>query len=153
MITEDFIQQVLNKVPQPVFFKRLHDIILSGSQYRVTSFIDLSPYTGIFPSLIEYAYGLKRSLCHYANIERYSSVNSGQPILYEEKSQTPSIHKILAECIEKVKLFSALVTNSHSQFIKILDLISDHYSRADEKNLKSQKDLCLAVSSNGSLED
>ena len=117
---------------QPIFFERLHDVTLSRSQYRVTSFIEFSPYKNIFPSLIEYANGLKRSLHHYADIKRYSLVNSDQPIMYEERSQTQSFHKILAECIEEVKLILALITNSHSWFMKILDLISDDYSSADE---------------------
>ena len=43
VITEDFIQQFSSKTPQSIFFKRLHDITLR-SQYRVTSFIDFSPY-------------------------------------------------------------------------------------------------------------
>ena len=54
----------------------------------------------------------KRSLHQYADIKRYSPVNSDQPITYEEKSQTQSFHKILAEHIEEIKLISALVTNS-----------------------------------------
>ena len=86
VITEDFIQWFSNKMPQPLFFERLHDVTLSRSQYRVTSFIDFSPYKNIFPSLIEYANGLKRSLHHYADIKGYSTVNSDQPIIYEENS-------------------------------------------------------------------
>ena len=125
VITEDFAQRFTNKTPQPVFFERLHDVTLSRSQYRVTSFIDFSPYIYTFPSLIEYVNGLKRSLHHYASIRRYSPVNNDQPITYEEKSRTQSFHKILAECIEKAKLISTLITNSQSQFLRILDLMSD----------------------------
>ena len=99
----------------------------------MTSFIDFGPYKNIFPSLIEYANGLKRSIHHYADIKRHSPVNSDQPITYEEKSQTQSFHKILAECIEEVKLILALITNSQSQFIRILDLISDDNSSTDEQ--------------------
>ena len=66
-------------------------------------------------------------------VSRYSPVNSDQPIMYEEKSQTQSFHKSLAECIEEVKLISALVTNSHSQFI------SDEYSSADEQEPQRSK--------------
>ena len=114
MITEDFFERCSNKTHQPIFFERLHDITLSRSQYRMTSFIDFGPYKYTFSLLIEYANGLKRSLCHYASIKRYSSVNSDQPITYEEKSRTQSFHKILAECIEEVKLISTLITSSQS---------------------------------------
>ena len=86
VITGDFFQMFLNKTPQPVFFERVHDVTLSRSQYRVTSFIDFGSCSNIFHSLIEYANGLKRSLHHYADIKRYSPVNSDQPITYEEKS-------------------------------------------------------------------
>ena len=86
VITEDFIQHFSNKTPQPVSLERLHDVTLSRSQYRVTSLIDLCPHKNIFPSLIEYGNGLKRSLHHYADIKRYSLVNSDQPIMHEEKS-------------------------------------------------------------------
>ena len=61
VITEDFIQRFSNKIPQLIFFERLHDVTISRSQYRVTSFIDLSPCKNNFPSLNEYANGLKRS--------------------------------------------------------------------------------------------
>ena len=84
VIMEDFVQRFFNKTPQPIFFERLHNVTLSTSQYRVTSFIDFGQYKNTFPSLIEYANGLKRSLHHYADIKMYSSVNIDQPITYEE---------------------------------------------------------------------
>ena len=49
VITEDFIQQFSNKTPQPIFFEWLHDVTLSKSQFRVTSFIDFSPYKMYIP--------------------------------------------------------------------------------------------------------
>ena len=143
MIAEDFIQRFSNKTCQSVFFARLHDATLSRSQYGVTSFIDFSPYKNIFTSLIEYANGLKRSLHHYADIKRYSQVKSDLPITYEEKSGTQSFHKLLAECIEEVKLISALVTNLQSQFIRILDLISDSNSSADKQEPQKSKKICF----------
>ena len=75
VITEDFTQWFSKKTPQPVFFERLHDVTLSSSQYRVTSFTDFNPYKNIFPSLLKYVNGLKRSLHHYADIKKYSQVN------------------------------------------------------------------------------
>ena len=86
VIMKDFAQRSSNKTPQTVFLERIHNVTLSRSQYRVTSFIDFGPYKNIFLSLIEYANDLKRSLHHYADIKRYSPVNSDQPITYEEKS-------------------------------------------------------------------
>ena len=133
MIMQDFVKRFSNKTPQPIFFERLHNVTLSRSQYRVMSFIDFGPYRCTFPSLIEYANGLKRSLCHYARAKRYSSVDSDQPITYEETSRTQSFHKILAECIEEVKLISTWITYSQSQFMRILDLISDDNSSTDEQ--------------------
>ena len=65
VITEEFVQRFSKKTPQSIFFERLHGITPSRSQYRVTSFIDFGPYKNIFPSLIEYSNGLKRSLHHY----------------------------------------------------------------------------------------
>ena len=106
IIMEDFVQRFSKKTPQPIFFERLHDVTLCRCQYRVTNFIDFSPYKYTFPSLIEYANGLKRSLCHYASIKRYSPDNSDQLVTYEEKSRTQSFHNILAECIEEVKMIS-----------------------------------------------
>ena len=41
VIMEDFIQHFLNKILQPIFFKRLHDVTLSRSQYRVTALLNL----------------------------------------------------------------------------------------------------------------
>ena len=77
------------------------------------------------------------SLHHYADIERYSPVNIDQPITYEEKSQTQSFHKILAECIEQVKLISALIT-------------TDDNSSTDEQEPQRSKRSFLVVSSDGS---
>ena len=139
MITEDFIQQYSNKIPQPVFFERLCDVTHSRSQYRVISFIDFSPYKTILPSLTEYANGLKRSWHHYEDIKRYTSVNNDQPITYKEKSPTQSFLKILAECLEEVKLISALITNSPSQFVRILDLIPDDNSSVDGQQPQRSK--------------
>ena len=135
VITEDFVQGFLNKMPQLIFFERLHDITLSRSQYRTTGFIDFGPYKNIFPLISEYVNGLKQSLHHCADIKRYSPVNSDQPITYEEKTKTQSFHKILGDCTEEVKLISALITTSKSQFVRILDLISDVNSSTDEKEL------------------
>ena len=131
VIMEDLFQRFSSKTPQPVFFERLHDITLSRSHYRVKSFISFSPYKYAFPSLIEYANGLKRNLCHHASIKRYSPVNNDQPITYEEKSRTQSFHIVLAECIEEVKLISTSITNSQSWFVRMLDLISDDDSSAN----------------------
>ena len=39
-VMEDFVQRFSNKTPRPFFFERLHDVTISGSQYRVASFID-----------------------------------------------------------------------------------------------------------------
>ena len=129
---EDFVQRFSNKTPKPIFFEILPNVTPSRFQYRVASFINFSPYRYTFPSLIECADGLKRSLCHYASMKKYSTVNSDQPLTYEEKGRTHSFHKILAECIKEVKLISALITNLQSQFMRILDLISDDNSSVDE---------------------
>ena len=86
-ILEDFVQRFSNRNAQPVFFEGLHDVTLSRSQYRVTSFIYFGPYKYTFPSLIVYSNGLKRSLHHYASIKRYSPVNSDQPITYEKRAE------------------------------------------------------------------
>ena len=100
--------------------------------------MDFSPYKNTF-SINEYANGLKRSLYHYVSIKRYSPVNGDQPTTYEEKSRTQSFHKILAECIEEVKLISTLITNSQSQFMRILDLISDDNSSAESQEQQRSK--------------
>ena len=83
---------------------------------------------------VEYANGMKRSLHHYASIKKYSPVDSDQPVTYEEKIITQSFQKIFAECIEEVKLTSTLISNLQSQFMRILDLISDDNSSADEQD-------------------
>ena len=85
----------------------------------------------MFSSLFEYVNGLMRSLFQYASIKRYSTVNSDQPITHKEKIIVQLFHKILAECIEEVKLISTSVTNSQSQFLRLLDLISDDNSSED----------------------
>ena len=139
VIMEDFVQRFSNKTPKPIFFEWLHNVTLSRSQNRVTSFIDFSPYKYTFPSLIKYADGLKRNLYHYASIIRYSSVKSSQPMTYEENSRTQSFHRIIAECIEEVKMISTSIINSQSQFIRILDLISDGNPRADAQELWRSK--------------
>ena len=106
------------KHPNPSSLKEYMMLTLADLNI-MRSFIDIGPYKNIFPSLIQYTNGLKRSLHHYADIKRYTAVNSDQPIIYKEKTQTQSFHKILAKCIEAVKLISALITNSQSCFIRI----------------------------------
>ena len=64
VIMEDFVHRFSNRIPHPVFQnERLHNTTLSRSQYRVTSFINFGPHKYTIPSLIEYAYGLKRNFC------------------------------------------------------------------------------------------
>ena len=106
-------------------------------------FIGFGPYKYIFSSLIEYANGLKRKLHYYATVKRYSQVYSDQPITYEERRRMQSFHKILVECIEEVKLISTLITNSQSQFMRILDLIPDDNSSADEQEPQKVKMICF----------
>ena len=60
---------------------------------------------------------------------------------------------VFAECIQEDKLISALITYSHSQFVRILDLSFDDNSSADEQESQKSKSSVLSVSSCGSLED
>ena len=87
-------------------------LLLDDFNIEWQAFLDFISYKYTFSPLISYANDLKRSLCHYASINRYSPVNNDQPFTYVGKSRTQYFHKILAECIEEVKLISTLITNS-----------------------------------------
>ena len=54
-ISSNVISRIKNKTNYTILFEELEEIILSKSSYKLTSFIDFSPYTQMFTKLNNYA--------------------------------------------------------------------------------------------------
>ena len=61
-ISSDVISRVKNNTNYMVLFEKLNQIVLSKSSYKITSFIDFSPYAKMFVELKSYIQQLKTNL-------------------------------------------------------------------------------------------
>ena len=61
-ISSDVISRVKNNTNYAVLFEKLNQIVLSKSSYKITSFIDFSPYAKMFIELKLYIQQLKINL-------------------------------------------------------------------------------------------
>ena len=61
-ISSDVISQIKNNTNYMVLFEKLNQIVLSKSSYKITSFINFSPYTKMFVELKLYIQQLKTNL-------------------------------------------------------------------------------------------
>ena len=62
IISSEVISQIKNNTKYTVLFKRLNQIVLSKSSYKITSFVDFSPYADMFVKLKAYIQKLKINL-------------------------------------------------------------------------------------------
>ena len=62
VISSDVISRIKNNTKYMVLFEKLNQIVLSKSSYKITSFIDFSPYTEMFVELKAYIQKLKANL-------------------------------------------------------------------------------------------
>ena len=62
IISSEVISRIKNNTKYTVLFERLNQIVLSKSSYKITSFIDFSPYTDMFIELKAYIQKLKINL-------------------------------------------------------------------------------------------
>ena len=69
-ISSNMIARIKKKTNYTILFKELEERILSKSSYKITSFIDFSPYTRMFSELNNYAQKLETNLERYVNDSR-----------------------------------------------------------------------------------
>ena len=62
IISSEVISQIKNNTKYTVLFEKLNQIVLSKSSYKITSFIDFSPYAEMFVELKAYIQKLKANL-------------------------------------------------------------------------------------------
>ena len=62
IISSDVISRIKNNTKYTVLFEKLNQIVLSKSSYKITSFIDFSPYAEMFVELKAYIQKLKANL-------------------------------------------------------------------------------------------
>ena len=62
IISSEVISQIKNNTKYTVLFEKLNQIVLSKSSYKITSFIDFSPYAEMFVELKAYIQTLKANL-------------------------------------------------------------------------------------------
>ena len=66
-ISSNVISRIKNKTNYTILFEELEEIVLSKFSYKITSFIDFSPYAQMFSELNNYAQKLKINLERYVN--------------------------------------------------------------------------------------
>ena len=62
IVSTDVISRIRNNTTYTVLFEKLNKIVLSKSSYKITSFIDFSPYAKMFVELKLYIQQLKTNL-------------------------------------------------------------------------------------------
>ena len=62
IISSEVISRIKNNTKYMVLFERLNQMVLSKSSYKITSFIDFSPYADMFVKLKAYIQKLKTNL-------------------------------------------------------------------------------------------
>ena len=76
-ISPEVISQIKNNMKYTVLFERLNHIVLSKSSYKITSFINFSPYADMFAKLKAYIQKLK------ANLNKQVEKAGQYPLYYE----------------------------------------------------------------------
>ena len=125
IISSEVISQIKNNTKYTVLFERLNQIVLSKSSYKITSFIDFSPYTDMFVELKACIQKLKINLNEQVG-------KAGQyPPYYKENGRIQNdidrkrqveIEKMLQDAIIEINYLQVTLVKIESTYNKIVNL-------------------------------
>ena len=127
IILSEVISQIKNNMKYTVLFERLNQIVLSKSSYKITSFIDFSPYTDMFVELKAYIQKLKinldeqvRKAGQYPPPPPYYMVNGRIQNDIDRKRQV-EIEKMLQDAIIEINYLQVTLVKIESTYNKIVN--------------------------------
>ena len=123
-ISSEVISRIKNKTKYTVLFERLNQIVLSKSSYKITSFIDFSPYTDMFVELKAYIQKLK------INLNKQVRKAGKYPPYYREngciqndidRKRQVEIEKMLQDAIIEINYLQVTLAKIESTYNKIVN--------------------------------
>ena len=124
VISPDMISQIKNNTKYTVLFEKLNQIVLSKSSYKITSFIDFSPYAEMFVELKTYIQKLKVNLNEQAEKAgqylSYYKVNGHIQNDIDRKRQL-EIEKMLQNVIIEVNYLQMTLAKIEFTYNKIVN--------------------------------
>ena len=122
-VSSDVISQIKSNTNYTVLFEKLNQIVLSKSSYKITSFIDFSPYAEMFVELKLYIQQLKANLNEQVGevgqYPPYYKVNGHIQNDIDQRRQL-EIEKMLQDAIIEVNYLQATLAKIESTYNKIV---------------------------------
>ena len=123
-ISSDVISRIKNNTNYMVLFEKLNQIVMSKSSYKITSFIDFSPYAKMFVELKLYIQQLKTNLNEQVGKAGmylpYHKVNGCIQNDIDRKRQL-EIKKMLQDAIIEVNYLQVTLVKIESTYNKIVN--------------------------------
>ena len=124
VISSDMISRIKNNTKYTVLFEKLSQIVLSKSSYKITSFVDFSPYAEMFVKLKAYIQKLKVNLNEQAKktgqYPPYYKVNGRIQNDIDRKRQL-EIEKMLQNIIIEVNYLQMTLVKLEFTYNKIVN--------------------------------
>ena len=124
IISSEVISRIKNNMKYTVLFERLNQIVLSKSSYKITSFIDFSPYADMFVELKAYIQKLK------INLNKQVGKAGKYPPFYRENGRIQNdidrkrqveIEKMLQDAIIEINYLQVTLEKIESTYNKIVN--------------------------------
>ena len=123
IVSSDVISRIKSNANYTVLFEKLNQIVLSKSSYKITSFIDFSPYAKMFVELKLYIQQLKANLNEQVGkagqYTPYYKVNGHIQNDIDQRRQL-EIEKMLQEAIIEVNYLHVTLSKIESTYNKIV---------------------------------
>ena len=124
IISSEVISRIKNNTKYTVLFERLNQIVLSKSSYKITSFVDFSPYADMFVELKAYIQKLK------INLNKQVGKAGKYPPFYRENGRIQNdidrkrqveIEKMLQDAIIEINYLQVTLAKIESTYNKIVN--------------------------------
>ena len=123
-ISSEVISQIKNNTKYTVLFERMNQIVLSKSSYKITSFIDFSPYADMFVELKAYTQKLKINLNEQIGKARqYSSYYKVNGCIQNDidRKRWVEIEKMLQDATIEITYLQVTLAKIESTYNKIVN--------------------------------
>ena len=120
----EVISRIKNNTKYTVLFERMNQIVLSKSSYKITSFIDFSPYTDMFVELKAYTQKLKMNLNEQIGKARqYSSYYKVNGRIQNDidRKRWVEIEKMLQDATIEINYLQVTLAKIESTYNKIVN--------------------------------
>ena len=124
----------------PVIFEPLQNVQTSRSTYKVTSFIDFTPYLEYFQQFERYLEAFKTSIRAMGNKKgeacKHYATCYAQPLLYKlchEQDQAEAFKRQQERCMA-CHMQACLVLKQFEHILNVTEYVNENYLRVKEKN-------------------